>query len=264
MRLPSVLFVAAVCAMAQSHGGGGAGGGMPGRGMQGGGMPGRGMQGGGMPGRGMQGGGMPGRGMQGGGMPGARLQGSPFLPPPLFNPFPFPTFAEQLTATVNGWPPPRPGFGATRFRGSWNNGSFGGAFPLFVGGGYYGGGGFNGGGGYYPPNANPPEPANVTVVLPPQRPAPLVVHPDAGMAAPPPEAASVAPPPQSVVPTEFPALISLKDGWTYSATTYWTKGTTFHFITTQGEHIQVPVSRLARVYPAQKDGYSVGPVPPAR
>jgi hypothetical protein len=63
------------------------------------------------------------------------------------------------------------------------------------------------------------------------------------------------------VPAEFPALIAIRDGGTYTATTYWTRGGTFYFITTQGEHMQFPMSRLQRLYPPQKDGRSVAPPP---
>jgi hypothetical protein len=48
-------------------------------------------------------------------------------------------------------------------------------------------------------------------------------------------------------------VVAIKNGSTYSVSKYWTKGTTFHFITTQGEHFQIPVSRLEHLYPPQKN-----------
>jgi hypothetical protein len=241
MRLVSVLLAAGLYAMAQSRGGGGMAAGMPGRGTPGG-MP-------SLPG------GMPGGRPPAAGFPGFR---PPFLPPPLFNPFPFPTFAAQLAATTQGWPsgiftPPI---------GPWSNGSFGGGY----GGGYpgFGGGGYFGDSGFYPPQysnppqvyPNSPQPANVTVIVPPQpMPAPIVLPKEAPAA----EVPQAPPLPERIVPTEFPALISIRNGYVYSASTYWTKGKTFHFITTQGEHIQVPVSQLERLYAPQKDGRPVTP-----
>jgi len=49
---------------------------------------------------------------------------------------------------------------------------------------------------------------------------------------------------------EHPLLIALKNRWAYTVLKYWVKGNTFHFITTQGDHMQVPANMLDRVYPA--------------
>lgn len=48
---------------------------------------------------------------------------------------------------------------------------------------------------------------------------------------------------------EHPPLIALKNRWAYTALKYWMKGKTFHFITTQGDHMQVPVALVERIYP---------------
>jgi hypothetical protein len=46
-----------------------------------------------------------------------------------------------------------------------------------------------------------------------------------------------------------PPLIALKNNWAYSASKYWTEGKTFHFVTTQGDHIRVPAGLVERIYP---------------
>ena len=227
MRFPVVLLAAAICAMAQGRGGGSAAGGMPGAHFPAAIGP---------------------RGV------------APFLPQPLYNPFPFPTFAGQLNATINGWPAPSPGFGtfprgkSGGFGGFGGLGAFGNGFAGF-GGGYYGGGASYPPYPPYPPS--PPPQSNMTLVLPPQPAPPRVVQMDEGILAPTVAPAAITPGPERVAPTEFPAIVSVKDGWTYSATSYWTKGSTFHFITTSGQHLQIPMSRLERLYPAQKDSRSV-------
>jgi len=195
---------------------------------------------------------------------GAAAVGRIFLPPPLFNPFPFPTFAGQLAATVQGWPSST--FAIPPFGGRFGNG---GNFAAWNGGGFGAGFGypFYGGGDYppYPPGpypaaaaGPPPQPANVTVIIPPQQsiPPPPIVMPKEAPAA---ERSPAPPASERVAPTEFPALIAVRDGAIYTASSYWTKGSTFHFITTQGEHIQIPESRVARLYSAQKDGQPVAP-----
>jgi hypothetical protein len=54
------------------------------------------------------------------------------------------------------------------------------------------------------------------------------------------------PPPVS---DEHPPLIALKNRWAYTVLKYWVKGKTFHFITTQGDHVQVPAALVERIYP---------------
>jgi hypothetical protein len=56
----------------------------------------------------------------------------------------------------------------------------------------------------------------------------------------------VSPPPVS---DEHPPLIALRNRWAYTVLKYWVKGKTFHFITTQGDHIQVPAALVERIYP---------------
>jgi hypothetical protein len=46
-----------------------------------------------------------------------------------------------------------------------------------------------------------------------------------------------------------PPLISLKNHSAFTANRFWTKGKTFHFVTTQGDHIQVPLELVDHVYP---------------
>ncbi len=46
-----------------------------------------------------------------------------------------------------------------------------------------------------------------------------------------------------------PPLIALKNNWAYSANKYWTEGKMFHFVTTQGDHMRVPVGLVERIYP---------------
>jgi hypothetical protein len=49
---------------------------------------------------------------------------------------------------------------------------------------------------------------------------------------------------------EYPAVIELKSGSVYTATSYWVSGNTFHFITTtRFDHFQVPLALLEHVYP---------------
>jgi hypothetical protein len=226
MRFAAVLLMAGVGAMAQFRGGM---------------MPGGGTPGAGNPGM------NPGMRSPIGGTPTGIRGGAPFLPPPLFNPFPFPTFAQQLAMTVQGWPSPIGPLVTAPYPGPYSGIGYGDAY------GY-------GGGGYYPPYPAPPQPANVTVVLPPPPPPPQIVPVPATPPRPPvPEPASVTPQPERVVPTEFPAVIAVRNGPIYSVSTYWTKGSTFHFVTTQGEHLQIPASSVERLIQAQKNGRSVAP-----
>src|SRR5271165_2657474 len=44
-----------------------------------------------------------------------------------------------------------------------------------------------------------------------------------------------------------PPLIALKNNWAYTANKYWTEGKTFHFVTTQGDHMRVPVGLVERI-----------------
>ena len=57
--------------------------------------------------------------------------------------------------------------------------------------------------------------------------------------------------PESVrdISDDHPPLIALKNRWAYTALKYWVKGKTFHFITTQGDHMQVPLGLVQRIYP---------------
>ena len=111
----------------------------------------------------------------------------------------------------------------------------------------------------------PQPPPNFTVVYPPSDPPPPLPPPP--LPAPEPERQRPAPPraaPEQPLPTEFPALIAIRQGGVYSVSAYWTTGTSLHFITTRGAHMQIPLSRLEQLFPAQKNGRSVPPAIPAR
>lgn len=54
---------------------------------------------------------------------------------------------------------------------------------------------------------------------------------------------------------EHPPLIALKNNWAYTAVKYWVTGETFHFITTQGDHMRVPTALVERVYPAPNQSH---------
>jgi hypothetical protein len=63
----------------------------------------------------------------------------------------------------------------------------------------------------------------------------------------------------------YPALISLKNGSAFTVTTYWVKGKRLHFITTQGNQIEVPFTALDRLYPREEWDQTGRPdVPPRR
>jgi hypothetical protein len=51
---------------------------------------------------------------------------------------------------------------------------------------------------------------------------------------------------------DHPALIALKDSWAYSVQRYWVQGKVFHFITSRGDHMQVPVTQVERIYPSSR------------
>jgi hypothetical protein len=45
-------------------------------------------------------------------------------------------------------------------------------------------------------------------------------------------------------------MIALKNRWAYTVIRYWVTAKIFHFITTQGDRMQVPVTQVDRIYPA--------------
>lgn len=162
-----------------------------------------------------------------------------------------PSYPFGVNAALFGIPRLSPGFFGT-----------GPAVAPFYGGDF--GSGFYGPQ-YYPPQPAQP-PANTTIVFPPQPPvvAPQPVPfpqliPDDHAPDVPVRPAVAAPAREPVVQQEYPALIAVKNGNLYSAYQYWFKGKTFHFITTNGEHHQIPVDMLERLYPRQKDGIPVDP-----
>jgi hypothetical protein len=58
---------------------------------------------------------------------------------------------------------------------------------------------------------------------------------------------------------DHPPLIALKNGWAYSALRYWVKGKIFHFITSLGDSMQVPVTQVERIYPSSRQGHVTDP-----
>ncbi len=58
---------------------------------------------------------------------------------------------------------------------------------------------------------------------------------------------------------DHPPLIALKNGWAYSALRYWVKGKVFHFITSQGDNMQVPVTQVERIYPSSRQSRVTDP-----
>jgi hypothetical protein len=62
----------------------------------------------------------------------------------------------------------------------------------------------------------------------------------------------------------YPALIALKNGAAFTVTTYWVKGKRLHFITTQGDQIEVPFTALDRLYPREDWDQTPGPDGPPR
>jgi hypothetical protein len=210
------------------------------------------------------------------------------------------TFAQRLGAIVSGssnglpgfWGPLGPGPGPFRdwsgmsgFGGpgfsptplpGWNSApAFGGAgfmpvpYPVFVGGSsdYY-----------------PQQPSNVTIMRPPQPvtgpPPPTIINePVSGIHTFPASSGPVVvqettdreleredSPVRTPFPQRaYPALISLKNGSAFTVTTYWVKGKRLHFITTQGNQIEVPFTALDRLYPREEWDQTGRPdVPPRR
>jgi hypothetical protein len=60
---------------------------------------------------------------------------------------------------------------------------------------------------------------------------------------------------------EHPPLIALKNRWAYTVLKYWVKGKTFHFITTQGDHMQVSTNMVDRIYPTPNRALKTEPRP---
>jgi hypothetical protein len=52
---------------------------------------------------------------------------------------------------------------------------------------------------------------------------------------------------------EHPRLITLANHSAYTIFTFWIEGQTFHFVTTMGDHIQVPLSMVERLYPRTEE-----------
>ena len=64
---------------------------------------------------------------------------------------------------------------------------------------------------------------------------------------------------------DHPPLIALKNGWAYSVLRYWVQGKIVHFITSQGDQMQVPVTQVERIYPSSRQSHVSNPQsPPAK
>jgi hypothetical protein len=71
------------------------------------------------------------------------------------------------------------------------------------------------------------------------------------------------PPSPPEISDVHPPLIALNNRWAYTALKFWVSGKTFHFITTQGDHMQVPTTMVDRIYPTPKQSQATDakPVP---
>jgi hypothetical protein len=115
---------------------------------------------------------------------------------------------------------------------------------------------------YYPPPFYPPVPLaqpapNITVIAGPPAaplPAPIAMAVPAPADAPAADSRPAAATREPVAPAAYPALVAVKDGNFYSVNRYWVKGRTLHFVTTNGESMEVPLSSVERLYPAEKAG----------
>jgi hypothetical protein len=176
------------------------------------------------------------------------LRGQPGFPGP--NPFVSPfiadlTFAQRLGATVSGSPVNSLPFWNPRQSMVGRNGWYG--LPEF---------GFSPapypvlGAGSYAPNDYPRQGSQLMTVRPPQYPvqSPGMHRQDTSL----PARSSVhvyqAPSRETAQQSEYSSVIALKNGCLYTTTTYWMEGRTLHFVTTQGEHMQVPFPLLDRLY----------------
>ena len=70
------------------------------------------------------------------------------------------------------------------------------------------------------------------------------------------------PGPQPSDSDDHPPLIALKNNWAYSVLRYWVQGKIFHFITNQGDHMQVPVTQVERIYPSSRKSHVTEPQSP--
>jgi hypothetical protein len=61
---------------------------------------------------------------------------------------------------------------------------------------------------------------------------------------------------------DHPPLVALKNGWAYSVLRYWVQGKIVHFITSQGDHMQVPVTQVERIYPSSRQSHVTNPQSP--
>jgi hypothetical protein len=201
----------------------------------------------------------------------AKLQGPQRYAPVFVNPWanPYLPFAQRLAATVSGsWagtlPSPAPGFSHVR-PGRLLNGSPQFSWPIaaqptpaF---------GWDG-----PPRSDNP-------IYPPAAPFPMYAPPIVSPMPPPPLERIGGPPssvqisernatnvassdqaPQQDVRTdqECPAVVELMNGYVYTVRKYWVSDGGFNFITTQFDHIHVPLAQLQRLTP-RGGGEAVAP-----
>jgi hypothetical protein len=58
---------------------------------------------------------------------------------------------------------------------------------------------------------------------------------------------------------DHPALIALKNNWAYSVERYWVQDEIFHFVTSRGDHMQVPAAQVERIYPSSRQSNVTDP-----
>ena len=146
-----------------------------------------------------------------------------------------------------------PGYGSANGFGGYGGYGYGAGYGVPING--FGGGWFNSPYGFYPPQ-QAQAPANVIIAFPPQASPVAVAAPQPAsqtIAIPTPTAEIAAPPPireTATPPARSPAIVAVKDGNVYSVKRYWSKNGTLHFVTTNGEQKQIPMSQVERIYPA--------------
>ena len=219
----------------------------------------------------------------GGGIAGSRSSGPPnpygTFPPRIGAPFNG-SWAGLRPTSGPGWRPtpcPLPGQGCHNAPPFWRSGNSRAPYPLLVlgwnGWPAFGGYGFNNA--FDPGYAGPDwplyaQPPHVPVLTPP----PVDVREPIGSGTAPEPAQSSTPDPTELrlyrtpapppdTSDDHPPLIALKNRWAYTALKYWVSGKTFHFITTQGDHMQVPTTMVDRIYPTPKpsQGRQTKPTP---
>jgi len=77
----------------------------------------------------------------------------------------------------------------------------------------------------------------------------------------PPDQPKQAEPP--LAPANHPRMVTLANGSAYTIVSYWVDGSMFHFVTTHGDHVQVSLVQVERLYPRTEDDAKVAASLPA-